>query len=149
MPTFAEYLNEAYSTDMKKLIPSDKLKEIGYYLSTHIVSAQDGNFIKLPKNWKLSDLKDYEWCIFLLNDDTIAISKEGKIRHPYYHASKKIDETFKKEVKAVFGLNQEWSETVKLSDKMYKRFENKRIKDKLDDVQKKVKKLTLSDYINK
>lgn len=139
MITFTEYLEEAYTADMKKLIPSDKLKEIGQFLAQNNVSAQDSDFVSIPKKWKLSDLEDYEWCVFLLNNDTVAMSRFGRIEYPH---RQKIDGTFKKEVKAVFGFNPEWSDEVKMRKKQWGRYENKHIKDKLDDVQTKVKKLS-------
>ena len=74
MITFTEYLNEAYTADMKKYIPVDKLKGIGDYLAKkEHLSVQEMDFTELKKGWKVKDFEEHEYAIWEFDTGLVAL----------------------------------------------------------------------------
>ena len=153
MITFTQYLEEAYSADMKKLIPADKLQEIGnYFAKTHDISVQDSEFIPVKKSWKKSDIESHHYAVWLLKDGTIAISNsyfsggEHTFSYPKSYDGKKVTTTIKKDVKNVWCIDNftddEYTDDNDVSDKRRDRKWSKKTNDKIDAIQHKVDKLS-------
>lgn len=156
MITFTEFLDEAYSADMKKLIPADKLQEIGnYFAKTFNISVQDSDFIPIKKSWKKSDIEAHHYALWLFKDGSIAISNsyfstgEHTFAYPKSYDGKKVTTTIKKDVKNVWCVDNfsddEESDYIEKNDVFYKRLgrkTNKRTDDKIDAIQHKVDKLS-------
>jgi hypothetical protein len=156
MITFTEYLEEAYSADMKKLIPADKLQEIGNYFAKNFnISVQDSDFIPVKKSWKKSDIESHRYAIWLFKDETVAISNsyfstgEHTFAYPKSYDGKKLTTTIKKDVKNVWCVDdfsdEEESDYIEKNDVFYKRLNrksNKKTNDKIDAIQHKVDKLS-------
>jgi hypothetical protein len=147
MISFTEYLNlnEAYSANMITAIPAEQLTEIGNFLAkTEKVSVQLADFIELPKTWKKSDYTIYQYVIWQFNDGSVSISKQTEYadKHHFFIYPKKMElkGINKKDVKCLWGFNKNKDDNTKTKAKI--RAKNSTIKDKLFDIQDKMKRLS-------
>ncbi len=153
MITFTEYLNEAYTADMRKYIPADKLKEFGDYLAkkSHI-SVQDIDFVELKKGWKLKDYETRDYAIWEFDTGLFALTKRvtgGKAHEFVYPEDVKgyMEGSMKKNVKHVWVFDGKFDNS--LRKKQWDRENNKRTDDKLDDIQKKMHQVKSKGSYNK
>ena len=143
MITFTQYLDEAYSADMKKYIPSDKLKGIGDYLAKHEhLSVQEMDFTELKKGWKVKDFESHEYAIWEFDTGLVALSKKviggkaHKFQYPEQAAGGYMEGSMKKNVKHVWVFDYKYDANTRT--KQWDRADNKKTNDKLDDIQKKM-----------
>ena len=142
MITFTEFLEEDYTADMKKYIPSDKLKEFGDYLAKKgHMSVQDIDFVELKKGWKIKDYEARDYAIWEFDTGLFALTKRvtgGKAHEFVYpeHVKGYMDGSMKKNVKHVWVFDGKVDNS--LRKKQWDRENNKRTDDKLDDIQKKM-----------
>ena len=149
-----EFLEEAYSPEMKKVFTSSQLGEVGSFLAKQEkISVQDSDFKPLPAKWKLTDLKNYKYCIFKDNSGNIIVSERnyGTGRHyciyPPVVSHKDIDASVKKSIALAFGLVENLDSTIR--DKQYDRRQSRNFTDKLTDVNNRVKALSPTSTVGK
>lgn len=153
MITFTEYLNEAYTSDMKKYIPTEKLKGIGDYLAKkEHISVQDIDFVELKKGWKLKDYEACKYAIWEFDTGLVALSKRvtgGKAHEFVYPEDVKgyMDGSMKKNVKHGWVFDGNFDNS--LRKKQWDRADNKKTNDKLDDVQNKMHQVKSKGTYNK
>ena len=154
MITFTEYLNEAYTSDMKKYIPVEKLKGIGDYLAKkEHISVQDMDFVELKKGWKFKDFEEHEYAIWEFDTGLVALSKKvvggkaHKFQYPEQAAGSYMEGSMKKNVKHVWVFDYKYEANIRT--KQWDREDNKRTNDKLDDVQKKMHQVKSKGTYNK
>jgi hypothetical protein len=142
MITFTEYLNEAYTADMKKYIPTDKLKGIGDYLAKKgHMSVQDIDFVELKKGWKIKDYEARDYAIWEFDTGLFALTKRvtgGKAHEFVYpeHVKGYMDGSMKKNVKHVWVFDGKFDNSIR--NKQWDRRDSQKTNDKLDDIQKKM-----------
>lgn len=154
MITFTEYLNEAYTSDMKKEISQQDLQAIGNILAKkHNISVQDTDFMHLKKGWKKADVEGHRYAIWQFTDDTVALSGyqefSNKGPHKFYYPDNKYGEkadiaSLKKETKNVWVFDKILGDTGsnRVWNKQYNRYISQQGGDKLDAVRNKVNKLS-------
>ena len=142
MITFTEYLEEAYTADMRKYIPADKLKGIGDYLAKNgHMSVQDIDFVELKKGWKLKDYEARDYAIWEFDTGLFALTKRvigGKAHEFVYpeHVKGYMDGSMKKNVKHVWVFDGKFDNSIR--NKQWDRRDSRKTNDKLDDIQNKM-----------
>lgn len=154
MITFTEYLNEAYTADMRKFIPADKLKEIGDYLAKkERLSVQDIDFVELKKGWKIKDYETHDYAIWEFDTGLFALSKRvtGGKAHQFVYPEQVsrgyMDGSMKKSVKHLWVFD--YDRNANVHRKIRDREDSKLTNDKLDDVQKKMHQVKSKATYNK
>ena len=147
-----EFLEEAYSTEMKKAFTSSELSEIGkFFADKHLLSVQDSDFVALPKNWKKSTLNKYDFCILKSENGNFVITAKNGLgasyhydiynsydKRPHNHVFETGDN---KHYPIAFGLKTN-AKALSVSFTQKDRASNSITTDKLDAVQNKVKILS-------
>ena len=153
MITFTQYLDEAYTADMKKYIPSEKLKGIGDYLAKNErQSVQELDFVELKKGWKVKDFETHEYAIWEFDTGLVALSKKviggkaHKFVYPEQAAGGYMEGSMKKNVKHVWVFDHNYESDTRR--KQWDREDSKRTNDKLDAVQKKVQQISAKGVYN-
>lgn len=147
-----EFLEEAYTPEMKKVFTSAELSEIGkFFADNHLLSVQDSDFVALPKNWKKSTLVKYEFCILKSENGNFVITTKNGLGGTYHYdiynsydkrSHNHVFETGdNKHYPIAFGLKPS-VKAFGISIIQKERAKNKVITDKLDAVQDKVKTLS-------
>lgn len=152
MLTFTEYLEEAYTADMKKEIPSQSLQDIGNILAKHShISVQDTEFTHLKKGWKKADIESNTYAIWKFTDGTVALSSlRSNNKHVFDYpehikGDNVVPSSLKKETKNVWVFNYE----ADVERKQIKRYISHNSSDKLDAVQNKIKKMSPTSVYTK
>lgn len=102
-----EFLEEAYSPEMKKLISKEELSKIGNFINKHFdISAQNTNFHSL-QNISTQNMKDYDHAIVVMNSGLVSIVKKSGNSLEYVYPQNYGTLTAKdvKNIKAAFVFN--------------------------------------------
>lgn len=102
-----EFLEEAYSPEMKELISKEELSKIGNFLNKRFdLSVQDTNFYQW-KNLDTQHLKYAEFAIVVMTDNSVKIVKKSgnSLEIVYPNSYDTLTAKDMKHVKAAFGLD--------------------------------------------
>ena len=102
-----EFLEEAYTPEMKQLISKEELSKIGNFINKRFdISAQNTNFHSL-QNISTQNMKDYDHAIVVMNSGLVSIVKKSKNSLEYVYPQNYGTLTAKdvKNIKAAFVFN--------------------------------------------
>lgn len=108
-PINEEFLEEAYSPEMKKFIPKEELSKLGNFLNKRYnISVQNASFVHWEKEFETRLLKSEEFAILVMDDDSVKVAeKQGNsLQIVYPNAYGTITAKDMKHIKAAFGLSQ-------------------------------------------
>lgn len=126
MITFGEYLNEAYTNDMKIYLSKQQLSDIGNAFNKNFsISVQNVDFHDLGDKITLDKIKKYDYCIIIFNDGSakigsISLDSQPKVLTVWPDKSI-IGVKERKDIKRVFGFDiTEANKTNRLKRDRYK-----------------------------
>lgn len=145
MISFNTYLNESYSSDMKKLIPSNILKYIGDIFAKYKMSINKAQFTRL-NNQEYHDTKKFTYLILVTKSDNVIVFKNHIIynyvvlvkykKDNYSDYANILDYEKNNDIKYVWGTTIAYDKNVDTLQTQRK--DNKNIIDKLDSTNYKI-----------